>query len=60
MKFRPCIDLHAGKVKQIVGSTLRDAPATSTDSDAADDSSAAAGEAVTNFEADQPSEHFAK
>jgi phosphoribosylformimino-5-aminoimidazole carboxamide ribotide isomerase len=26
-KFRPCIDLHAGKVKQIVGATLRDDPA---------------------------------
>lgn len=24
MRFRPCIDLHEGKVKQIVGSTLRD------------------------------------
>jgi phosphoribosylformimino-5-aminoimidazole carboxamide ribotide isomerase len=24
MNFRPCIDLHAGVVKQIVGSTLRD------------------------------------
>jgi phosphoribosylformimino-5-aminoimidazole carboxamide ribotide isomerase len=24
MKFRPCIDLHDGKVKQIVGSTLSD------------------------------------
>lgn len=24
MKFRPCIDLHDGKVKQIVGSTLTD------------------------------------
>ncbi len=24
MKFRPCIDLHHGKVKQIVGSTLAD------------------------------------
>ncbi|CAM9430332.1 unnamed protein product [Phaeothamnion confervicola] len=24
MRFRPCIDLHAGKVKQIVGSTLSD------------------------------------
>ncbi|MDD5598021.1 MAG: phosphoribosylformimino-5-aminoimidazole carboxamide ribotide isomerase [Victivallaceae bacterium] len=24
MKFRPCIDLHQGKVKQIVGSTLTD------------------------------------
>src|ERR1700712_3497640 len=23
-RFRPCIDLHGGKVKQIVGSTLRD------------------------------------
>ncbi len=28
MEFRPCIDLHQGKVKQIVGSSLRDdAPA---------------------------------
>ena len=25
MKFRPCIDIHNGKVKQIVGSSLRDA-----------------------------------
>ena len=25
MKFRPCIDLHNGKVKQIVGSSLNDA-----------------------------------
>lgn len=24
MRFRPCIDLHGGRVKQIVGSTLRD------------------------------------
>lgn len=24
MRFRPCIDLHEGKVKQIIGSTLRD------------------------------------
>lgn len=22
--FRPCIDIHQGKVKQIVGSTLKD------------------------------------
>ncbi len=27
MRFRPCIDLHAGVVKQIVGSTLRDGSA---------------------------------
>ncbi len=25
MKFRPCIDIHNGRVKQIIGSTLRDA-----------------------------------
>ena len=24
MEFRPCIDIHNGKVKQIVGSSLRD------------------------------------
>lgn len=24
MKFRPCIDIHNGKVKQVVGSTIRD------------------------------------
>ena len=24
MKFRPCIDIHNGKVRQIVGSSLRD------------------------------------
>ena len=23
MKFRPCIDIHNGKVKQIVGSSLK-------------------------------------
>lgn len=25
-KFRPCIDLHSGQVKQIVGGTLSDVP----------------------------------
>ena len=24
MQFRPCIDIHNGKVKQIVGSSLKD------------------------------------
>ena len=24
MKFRPCIDIHNGQVKQIVGGSLRD------------------------------------
>ena len=28
MRFRPCIDIHNGKVKQIVGSSLRDEGAT--------------------------------
>ncbi|OGV62045.1 MAG: phosphoribosylformimino-5-aminoimidazole carboxamide ribotide isomerase [Lentisphaerae bacterium RIFOXYB12_FULL_65_16] len=44
MRFRPCIDLHQGKVKQIVGSSLRD------------DSNAAL---VTNFVADRPASYFA-
>lgn len=44
MVFRPCIDLHAGKVKQIVGSSL-------TGNDAA---------LVTNFEATMSAEDFAK
>jgi phosphoribosylformimino-5-aminoimidazole carboxamide ribotide isomerase len=44
MRFRPCIDLHQGKVKQIVGSTLTD---TET------------GTPVTNFESDRPASFFA-
>lgn len=45
MEFRPCIDLHGGVVKQIVGSTLRDE----------------APEAVrTNFVADQPPAWYAE
>ena len=30
MRFRPCIDLHEGCVKQIVGGTFTDAPASNT------------------------------
>ena len=41
--FRPCIDLHEGKVKQIVGGTL----------------SAEPGRLRTNFVADQPAAWFA-
>ncbi len=44
MQFRPCIDLHNGKVKQIVGSTLKDG-----DNE----------DLTTNFTADQPSSWFA-
>jgi phosphoribosylformimino-5-aminoimidazole carboxamide ribotide isomerase len=45
MRFRPCIDLHCGKVKQLVGSTLTDR-ATETP--------------VTNFESDKDAPYFAR
>ena len=41
--FRPCIDLHEGQVKQIVGGTLRD------------DGSAP----KTNFQSDRPAAYYA-
>jgi phosphoribosylformimino-5-aminoimidazole carboxamide ribotide isomerase len=41
--FRPCIDIHQGKVKQIIGSTL-------TDSDES---------VATNFEASKPANYYA-
>lgn len=44
MKFRPCIDLHNGKVKQIVGSSLDDEQP---------------DQLQTNFVADKPSSFFA-
>ncbi|CAN6346913.1 unnamed protein product [Urochloa humidicola] len=47
VSFRPCIDIHKGKVKQIVGSTLRDS---SNDGTAL----------VTNFESDKSAAEFAK
>ena len=43
-RFRPCIDLHQGKVKQIVGGTLDDDT----------------GSAQTNFVSEQPPAFFAK
>ncbi len=45
MRFRPCIDLHEGKVKQIVGSSL---------SDTAD------GRLQTNFETDRSAADYAR
>lgn len=44
MKFRPCIDLHKGKVKQIVGSSLSDS---------------ASHTLQTNFESDRSPSEFA-
>mmetsp|Transcript_10165 Transcript_10165/g.26043 ORF Transcript_10165/g.26043 Transcript_10165/m.26043 type:complete len:304 (+) Transcript_10165:290-1201(+) len=48
MQFRPCIDIHKGKVKQIVGSTLQDLT-----------QEAASKTPVTNFETEKPSGEFA-
>lgn len=45
-RFRPCIDLHAGQVKQIVGGTLID-------------SDNASKQLRTNFVSPLPSPHFA-
>lgn len=45
MRFRPCIDLHNGKVKQIVGSTLSDEDPSVLE---------------TNFVADKPPSWFAE
>jgi phosphoribosylformimino-5-aminoimidazole carboxamide ribotide isomerase len=44
MNFRPCIDIHGGRVKQIVGSTLSDQDATGL---------------RTNFTSDQPPSYYA-
>ena len=45
MKFRPCIDLHQGVVKQIVGSTLGDDTAVDPE---------------TNFQSAKPASHYAE
>lgn len=45
MRFRPCIDLHEGIVKQIIGGTLSDNDEQSVQ---------------TNFEAEKPSQWFAQ
>lgn len=45
MRFRPCIDLHRGKVKQIVGGTLSDEGLSALE---------------TNFEAQKPAGWFAR
>ena len=44
MRFRPCIDIHNGKVKQIVGGSLRDQ----------------GDQAEENFVADQDAAYFAR
>jgi len=49
MQFRPCIDLHKGKVKQIVGSTLSDL-----------EKGGNAKELLTNFVASESPSHYAE
>ncbi|KAJ4813736.1 1-(5-phosphoribosyl)-5-[(5-phosphoribosylamino)methylideneamino] imidazole-4-carboxamide isomerase [Rhynchospora pubera] len=46
-RFRPCIDIHKGKVKQIVGSTLTDQSENGSSS------------LVTNFESDKSAAYYA-
>jgi phosphoribosylformimino-5-aminoimidazole carboxamide ribotide isomerase len=53
MRFRPCIDLHEGKVKQIVGSTLRDRVGNGRRA-VPDDG------LVTNFETDRSAADYAR
>jgi len=48
VQFRPCIDIHNGKVKQIVGSTLKDSGDASAETPA------------TNFETETPSSEYAE
>ncbi|XP_061361928.1 1-(5-phosphoribosyl)-5-[(5-phosphoribosylamino)methylideneamino] imidazole-4-carboxamide isomerase, chloroplastic-like isoform X2 [Gastrolobium bilobum] len=48
LRFRPCIDIHKGKVKQIVGSTLQDLKGDGEGSDP-----------VTNFESDKSAAEYA-
>lgn len=62
VRFRPCIDIHEGKVKQIVGSTLADKRETTKgddDDDDADDTATAYEPPTTNFESDRSAAHFA-
>ena len=52
-RFRPCIDIHAGRVKQIVGSTLRDLPGEGG-------GGGPAAAPVTNFESELSSGEYAR
>ena len=54
MKFRPCIDIHNGVVKQIIGSTLSDETVPSTES-----SSFSATPLVENFVATKSAAEYA-
>lgn len=51
VRFRPCIDIHQGRVKQIVGSSLKDPSPTGQTADHS---------LVTNFESSFPSSFYAE
>jgi phosphoribosylformimino-5-aminoimidazole carboxamide ribotide isomerase len=51
MKFRPCIDLHAGQVKQIIGSSISDLDVTEGDSSTL---------VTTNFATTKPASEYSK
>ncbi|KAJ1720303.1 Enzyme that catalyzes the fourth step in the histidine pathway [Coemansia erecta] len=51
--FRPCIDLHNGQVKQIVGGTLHD-------DDDSSEGAPAAGRLQTNYVSPHPSSYYAQ
>ncbi|GBG61478.1 hypothetical protein CBR_g21822 [Chara braunii] len=59
VRFRPCIDIHKGKVKQIVGSTLKDLPS-HDDGDGTATAAANEQEPVTNFESEKSSAEYAR
>lgn len=58
-RFRPCIDLHGGLVKQIVGGTLTDAPPSSSSTDDTGAGAGAGGGLRTNFSTTTPAAAFA-
>mmetsp|Transcript_24308 Transcript_24308/g.55757 ORF Transcript_24308/g.55757 Transcript_24308/m.55757 type:complete len:287 (-) Transcript_24308:78-938(-) len=60
MKFRPCIDLHGGCVKQIVGSTLTDETSQQQQQQASLSSSSTTTTLATNFSTDRPAAEFAQ
>lgn len=50
MKFRPCIDIHNGKVKQIVGGTLKDRGDLATENFVSDQSAAFFAKLYSSFQ----------
>mmetsp|Transcript_7097 Transcript_7097/g.17824 ORF Transcript_7097/g.17824 Transcript_7097/m.17824 type:complete len:279 (-) Transcript_7097:47-883(-) len=59
MKFRPCIDLHNGQVKQIVGSTLKDDANDNDNNNNNNNKETTKASLNTNFETDRPASDYA-